>query len=240
LLTIIQNSLLAPPRATVASVEAEMKRLPHLASDRRKVTRSIRRDCRDARKAKDAAEAIGRIPTADEAIHLVISGRYALADMIPATLELAGVNIAELRICTLGFSRKNIEMIAAMVDAGQVGKVKLLCSHYFKSTTSDLYDLAASEFAARSEQASFLSCRTHAKLLLMELVDGRTVTVESSANARSCKNIEQACIIGDPAVYAFHRDWIDELFALENNGAGVAAGPGASGLRLDPNRGDRT
>jgi hypothetical protein len=53
--------------------------------------------------------------------------------------------------------------------------------------------------------------RSHAKLLLFELTDGRKITVESSANLRSCRNVEQFSMTNDPALLSFHAGWIDEL-----------------------------
>ena len=122
-----------------------------------------------------------------------------------------------LHIATLGFSRKNIEAMTQLVDAGQIMRVRLLCSHYISSTSKVIYQTAVTSFEARPERMEFLSVRTHAKLLLLAFEDGRRITVESSANLRSCKNIEQATIHGDPALYAFHRGWIDDLFGSQHH-----------------------
>ena len=48
---------------------------------------------------------------------------------------------------------------------------------------------------------------------MLTLADGRRLTFESSANLRSCMNIEQVSAFGDPGLHDFHRTWIDELFA---------------------------
>ena len=148
-------------------------------------------------------------------MHLIISGRFALWDLVPAVAHLAGVNIAELHIATLGFSRRNIEHMAGMIDAGKIRAVTMLCSHYFSKTSAVIYDFAVEEFAKRPERMRFLSVRTHAKLLAIALADGRKVTSESSANLRSCRNIEQATLFGCPRLFNFHTSWIDDLFAKE-------------------------
>jgi hypothetical protein len=211
MLTITANPLLNPARVP-SNVEAELKVKPHLAADRRFIRREHRADLRDARQARGAAEAIGRLPGPDEAAHVVISGKFALWDMVPAVVTMAGANVAELHIATLGFSRRNIEKMAAMVDTGIINKVTLLASHYFSKTSATIYDFAVEEFGKRGRMR-FLSVRTHAKILCIALVDGRKVTIESSANLRSCKNIEQATLFGSPDLYAFHLAWIDSLFA---------------------------
>jgi hypothetical protein len=217
MLTLRTNPILNPVQST-ASVEAELRQLPHLNEDRAITTKGVRRRCQDTRKSATAAEAIGQLPGSDEATHLAIGGKFALWNVVPAIHAISGERICRLHIATLGFSRTNIEELAAMLDAGTVGKAWLLCSHYFKSTSSDLYEFAEKEIGARPDQASFFSCRMHAKLLVMKLASGRTITVESSANLRSCKNIETLTLIGSPDVYEFHSRWIDDLFAQATGG----------------------
>lgn len=210
MLTLSANPLLHP-RGQVA-IESELRRLPHLRADRRHDARLTRRLFRDARKIKSAVEAVGKIPDADEALHLVVSGRFALWHFVPAVLALAARPIEELRIATLGFSRANIAALCDLIDAGRIGRASLLCSHYFQGTSAETYSYAERELGRRSA-ARFVSLRSHAKLVLLRMDDGRTVTIESSANLRSCKNIEQCTVIGSPQVHDFHAGWIDQLFA---------------------------
>jgi hypothetical protein len=206
------NPLLMPARTTEADVERQMHRLPHLRGDRvYRTRRTTRRDFQDRRRALLAEQVIERLPAEDEALHMAVCGRFALWDVVSAVLKLGACDIAELTIATLGFSRKNIDALCQLLDTGHISRASLLCSHYFSKTSTEIYDHAQAELSRRST-ARFLSVRTHAKLLLIELADGRTVTVESSANLRSCKNIEQVSVIGDPQLYDFHRTWIDELF----------------------------
>ncbi len=206
------NPILHPRCTSAAAAERELHGLPHLHGDRRLVVKEIKRRCEDARNTKTAAEAIGRLPAADEAIHLAISGRYALWNCVPAILALAECSIDILHVATLGFSKSNIDDMAELLDAGQIGAVSLLASHYFKGTSTGIYEHAVEQLAKRPG-TRFLSCRQHAKLLLIALADGRFVSVESSANLRSCKNIETVTLIGSPEVYRFHRSWIESLFA---------------------------
>jgi hypothetical protein len=199
------------PAPTVASVERELQRLPHLTADRSHPARRTRRSFRDARALQTAQEAIGSLPGPDEATHLIVSGRFALWRLVPAALALADCSIDELLIGTLGFSRANIDGLCALLDSGRVKTLHLLASHYFKGTSGPTYQHAADLLASRPK-ARFVSLRTHAKLLLMKFSDGRRLTVESSANLRSCQNIEQMTLIGDPAVFEFHREWMLDLF----------------------------
>lgn len=201
------------PQITAATIEQQFATLPHLTQDRRVLIEGTRHKCRDARKAEDAAAAIGKLPGPNQTLHLAIGGKFALWHVVPAVVALTGRPIRELRIATLGFSRANIDELCQMIDAGQIGSAWLLCSLYFKGTSSEIFHHAREEIAKRPGRAFFAAIRTHAKILLMKLDRGRTITVESSANLRSCKNIEQMTVIGAKAVYDFHAGWIDQLFA---------------------------
>ncbi len=131
---------------------------------------------------------------------------------VEASLAIAGCKIDMLHICTLGFSKRNIERMAQAIATGQIKRLRLLCSHYFKGTSRQIYDCMVGAFEAHPGRMEYRSLRTHAKLLLLSFEDDRKMTVESSANLRSCKNCENATLIGDPAVFSFHRGWVDALF----------------------------
>lgn len=194
-------------------VEAEMVGLPHLMGD---ITYAedgtIDHRVKDARQEQGALEHVGRFPAATDGLHLIASGKYALWDLAKALVKLASpATIDSIYLATLGFSRVNVSEMVEMIDAGSIARLSLLCSHYFAGTSNGIWDYAAEEFAKRPA-ARFLSIRTHCKIIAMRLTDGRTVTLESSANLRSCKNIEQVSIFGHPGLYEFHAGWLEELF----------------------------
>jgi hypothetical protein len=215
-LTITPNPLVASSQASshrsVSAIEQQLTKLPHLDADRRFERNHRKLEMQDARQAMSAAEALGKMPADGEAIHIVISGRFALWDFTPAILNLSGSSIDTLHVATLGFSKRNIAKMCEMLDTGKIGTVHLLCSHYFAGTSGPIYNFAVQEFASRPA-AKFLSVRTHAKMILIALADGRRLVIESSANLRSCKNIEQASVFADAALHAFHKCWIESLFA---------------------------
>jgi hypothetical protein len=196
----------------VLAIECQLGELPHLEGDQRYEAPDTDRQFRDEMQARSAGEAIGRLPGPREAFHLAISGKFALWDCVPAVLSLAApATITSLYIATLGFSKANVESMATLLDAGEIGSITLIASHYFKGTSPDIYTHGLETLTARGQR--FLSIRSHAKLLAMKLVDGRTVTIEASANLRSCKNIEQLSVFGDPGLFEFHTKWMEGLFA---------------------------
>lgn len=174
-----------------------------------------RRTLVDAQRFANAVHHIGRLPEPGESIHLICAGGYSLWHHIPAILELsAPATIKYLAVATLGFSKENLERLLTMFDAGTIGQVDFLYSVYFKSNEREICERLTHELTTRGQRV--LSMRTHAKILLVETTAGDAYTIESSANLRSCRNVEQSTFTNDRALLAFHRSWMDELFQKGN------------------------
>lgn len=54
--------------------------------------------------------------------------------------------------------------------------------------------------------------RCHAKLLMFSFEGGPELAFESSANLRSCKNLEQFVLTHSPELVAWHRAWMYQVF----------------------------
>ena len=124
----------------------------------------------------------------------------------------------ELYIATLGFNRDNAAELLRLIDAGQVGQVRFLCSTYYANTDGEVVTWLQGELRAR-KAGRLLAIRNHAKILLMGLSDGTYLVNESSANLRSCRNIEQFSLSNDADLYAFHKRWMDHVFSGESDKA---------------------
>ncbi len=151
-----------------------------------------------------------RLPEPGESIHGIARGNFDMFDLIPAVAELGGT-IARLDVATLGFNQANAERLIAMLDAGNVGAVTFICSHYYRSIEADVFGFLHGELKARGHRCVAIRC--HAKLLLFELADGRCLVNESSANLRSCRNLEQFTLTHDRPLLEFHRGWMAEVIA---------------------------
>jgi hypothetical protein len=179
-----------------------------LPENRRMVRRQQRRLTAMLKRTRAATETIERLPTLEESLHCVLDGSFALADFIPAVLALSGQPIDELWIATLGFSKKNVEALAQLVDAGQLRSLHVLCSHYFSAQDAPIY-AQMSELCAK-HGFRLAAMRTHAKVLLLK-TGAHRIVVESSANLRSCFNSEQATLFNDRTLFDFHAAWIGKL-----------------------------
>lgn len=72
-----------------------------LSADRSMIRRPTRRLFVDYRSNPDALKHLEQMPGEGESLHGVISGKYALWDLVPAVLERTGQDIDELFIATL-------------------------------------------------------------------------------------------------------------------------------------------
>ena len=181
-----------------------------LAADAKHVRRTEKAVMLDARRLANALEHIGRLPEPAEAFHLITEKRYSMMHVIPATLHLAApATIAYLAIVTLSFSQPNMVDLLALLDAGQIGTVDFLYSVYFRSNNREACEGLTTELGRRGHRV--YAGLIHAKILLLELTDGRAYTVESSANLRSCASVEQITLTHDRALLDFHRAWITQI-----------------------------
>jgi hypothetical protein len=186
-----------------------------LPDDRQLITHPTRRLFVDYRSNPDAYRHLDPLPQEGETLHGVISGKYALYELIPALLERTGQKIKSLYIATLSFNKQNAADILALYDHGHVQKISLLISYYYKSTSREIYDLLVPPLRDRGQRV--LAIRNHAKLLMAEMDDGTRYTTESSANLRSSVNIEQFAMTRGADLYDFHQGWIEDLFQTKKD-----------------------
>jgi hypothetical protein len=180
-----------------------------LPTDRAMVETPVRRLFVDYRANPDAYKHLEQLPLEGESLHGIISGKYALWDMVPALIERTGDTINDLHIATLSYGKQNAAELLGLIDAGQVKRCSLLVSYFFKAQNKSLYDTLVPQLRARGHPV--LAMRTHAKIILARMQSGAHYVAEASANLRSCKNIEQFVLSRSPELYEFHRSWIDEL-----------------------------
>ncbi len=168
----------------------------------------------DAQKVKVAVGCIAAMPERGEYIHMIVGQEFAGFDLIPAFLELTKAKcFSRLYLTTLGFSRDNLEQMRAMIHAGQVkpSATTILCGDFFRRADVGLWEIGRA--LAKEHGFGFRSMRNHTKIILAEL-SGKFYIVESSANLRSCHNIEAFTITQSKPLFDFHAKWIDQAFSV--------------------------
>lgn len=178
---------------------------------RRRPTRRVFHDPDRTEKAKTA---LPGLPAAGETWHCLMTGAYDGFDLVDAMLAHAWpAKIRELRLATLGFNSANARRLLAMLDAGTVHRATMLVSLYYEADPKekDICYLLSQELPARG--GWYVATRSHAKVIAAEFVDGRHFIIESSANLRSCKALEQFTITHDAALYRWHAEWMEQAKA---------------------------
>ena len=169
-----------------------------------------RREMMNLIRVSNAAEHLDHLPSPGCAIHAIMKGNYSYADMIPAVLKLSSpTKIDYLAATTLGFSQKAALQLIDLIDSESVRTIDFICADFFEKADPEICQFTREELTRRGSR--FSSARCHAKIILMGLDNGTRYVSESSANIRACRSIEQFALTNDPDLYAFHREWINEL-----------------------------
>jgi len=164
----------------------------------------------DAQHIANLAASLESLPEPGESWHIICKGNWSAWQLIPRIIELdPSRKLRYLGIATLGYSRPNIDELLGLLDAGTVERCSLLYSAYFKAHEVSLTTYAGAALNLRGHQCK--SIRTHAKIILAETGSRQFIVSESSANLRSCRNVEQFTITNDVELLGFHRQWIDQL-----------------------------
>jgi hypothetical protein len=181
-----------------------------LDADRVLVRTPNARRCFNALHVANLSKALTKLPAPGETWHIIARGNWPAWSLVPRTLDLvAPARIAWLGVATLGFSKDNADELQQMLDAGDIAHCDLIFSAYFRAHEETLVAYLTQEMTRRGHRIKAI--RNHAKILAMQLDDGRGITIESSANLRSCRNVEQFTVTNDATLTAFHRDWMNTL-----------------------------
>lgn len=173
-------------------------------------TRSEKRETLNLTHVANAANHLKRLPDCGESFHCIVKGNYPQWALVPATIRLAESSIDELYLVTLGFSKDNASELLELIDAKKIASASILCSCYFKAHDQAIYFPLLKGMTERNQR--MIAMRTHAKIILIKFASGLCLTIEGSANLRSCRNIEQFVMVNDPCLYEFHKGWIETIF----------------------------
>jgi hypothetical protein len=177
--------------------------------------KTVKRQFVNARREKNALEHLITLPNQSESVHIVIGGQFEPCDLIPAIRRLSHpAVISRLDISTLGFNHDNVATIARGIDQAKIIMANVVCSKYFARLEKASFEFLRHEITTRGGRVNW--GQTHAKLILLEMSDGRFFTVDGSANLRSCNSIEQINITQDKELLLFHRSWLEELLTANH------------------------
>ena len=170
-----------------------------------------RRHCLDLRDQAAAAEAlIQSLPAPGETVHAIMDGNFTLASVIPLIQRQIGEAV-DLDVTTLGLNLDTADLLAAMLDAGQIHRLRLGMSEYFKRADAKTADTVTDTLKAKGAVVGVW--RIHAKLQLYRpATKPDRVVLETSSNLRSAVCLELVAIHNDPALFEWHQTWLNRLF----------------------------
>jgi hypothetical protein len=165
--------------------------------------RPIRHRQEDHRARGALAGVLNPLPTPGESIDVILPGNVALGDVLWHIVD----NIHQpgpLGVATLGFGRKWIAGLVDRLRSGWITEAKIACSDYF--ARSDAAEFLDAQQALAGWPVTLQAGRVHAKVAVYD-----DITMAGSANLRSCRSIENLTVSNNPALAAFHRQWINDL-----------------------------
>jgi len=79
----------------------------------------------------EAADVLRVLPGPGEALHALMTGRYDLTALLVVLFDRLGP-CADVRIATLSYNGRNVAELLKQIDAGNIGRLTLLCSLFFR------------------------------------------------------------------------------------------------------------
>jgi hypothetical protein len=180
---------------------------------------------RGARTAQlaEASQAVEVLPEAGEYLLATMTGRYDFAELVAGVIDRLGT-VEHLRLATLAFSRRNLDLMTRLLDSGSVRRLTLLCSVFFRRHNGEVYEAMREEFRARGQRAA--ASRSHCKIVCMDFTAGDPLLLEGSPNLRTNSNLEQLVMIRDRAAHDFRAAFIDSEVTAHESEQGDDQGAG--------------
>lgn len=136
-----------------------------------------------------------------------LSGSFYFGDFIEALIVEKNYHVKNLTISTLSLNDNNVDSMANLLNGDYVDQLNLIVSHYFYS--HERHNLIPYLFKELDKDDKFqiAVCRSHCKIVLLELYSGEKIVIHGSANLRSSGNEEQMKIEENKEMYDFAYDY---------------------------------
>lgn len=144
-----------------------------------------------------------------------VSGNFIFGDILEALIRKRRVGIKRLYIASLGMSEENIDGLknVMLLMGEELERLVLVVSGYFYSHYKyDLVPYMYDELDDGTNRVQIAFGGYHAKIITLETVLGRTITIHGSANLRSSNSIEQIMIeVDNRELHDFNADIMDGI-----------------------------
>jgi transcriptional regulator with XRE-family HTH domain len=140
-----------------------------------------------------------------------VAGTFYFGDFIEALIVKKNLHVKNLTISTLSLNDNNVDSMANLLNGDYVDQLNLIVSHYFYS--HERWNLIPYLYKELDKEDKFqiAVCRTHCKIVLIELYSGEKIVIHGSANLRSSGNLEQMMIEENKEMYDFAYNYQMEI-----------------------------
>jgi len=206
---------LEDPEADTAGFSAPSVFLRHKSA-----VRTARRDIRDARRMKTAAEALAGFDRLTD-IYAFTKGAFSIIDVITFILEQTGP--ARVDFSTWTAANADVTTVLDWIGAGAITKSRWLVDLTFTRRSPELAHRIRQAFGHDSIRVA----KNHAKFALIstEGPDPWQVVVKTSMNLNFNPRFESVEIAHDPELWQFHTNILDEIWQKQKGDFDAQSNP---------------
>jgi len=143
----------------------------------------------------------------------IVAGSFIFGDFIEAFLYKYGLGTKNMTLCTLSYSKENVDGLALLYENEYLQKLNLIVSDYFFShERNGLIPYTYSQLDRGDGNFQLAIARTHMKTYLFETeIKGSKFVIQSSANLRSNGNSESLTMEINPQLYDFYDNYFQKI-----------------------------
>jgi hypothetical protein len=153
-------------------------------------------------KVKELQRDLGRLPEREEFFFLQTDGQWNAFTFLP--FVLGSFQVKNLHCCTYSISRRTIDALMELHDAGKVDRIELLISDSMIKRNPVTIDVLTA-MAKERPNIVLKYAWVHAKVTLMECLGGHYV-VEGSGNWSENAHYEQYLFANSKGLYDFRME----------------------------------
>jgi hypothetical protein len=211
-----QNPLLVPPLRPATNLESLAAKTTH-----RTDMRTAKREIRDARRAKCAAEAVGSIDH-DTEIYAFTKGQFSIIEVINHVIDQIGKCF--LSISTWTADKGDVTTVLDLVNGGRITGSRWLMDLSFNRRRPEISHRVRTVFGDNAVRVA----QNHAKFVLLHNEEWKIVCM-TSMNLNYNPRFENFLLRHDPALFDFHQAILDEIWKRQPRSM-CEPGPGKAGI----------
>jgi hypothetical protein len=141
---------------------------------------------------------------------VIVNGSFIFGDFIEAFIVENQINVLEMTISTLSYSKDNIDSLKNLFEADYIQKLNIIVSDYFYSHEKNkLIKYTYDQFENNDFQLA--TAGTHCKICQFKTEGNKYIVIHGSVNLRSSGNIEQFVIEDNKELYQFNEEYQNRI-----------------------------